>query len=183
MAVVLIELAQDRGTENITNPKTYVLQVTEFTHNIQRSPTILELPGDSETGEPMLMGFDIGTTKEIITLNGDVRPTNNALLTSADENYEAAKFKHYPGKMELREAALTWWADADWAEKSGLIHLTTPLTVDGLNEEYLGIIENIQFSLPPAQDMYTFSISFRVLDHAGAAQMANRRTPTADINE
>ena len=160
---VYVEIRQDDNI--VAGAKIYVLRVGSIQHQVQRRPTIVELPGDPEPGESQIMGYDIGITVESISLNGDVTNADEA-VGSTDPAYEAALTKTYPGKTSLREAALTWWADANWAEKTGMIELHTPL-----GEIYMGVVQEVQFQLSPGRDLYEFSLSFRILDAKGTAAL------------
>ena len=151
MSVKFCELHRQDG---VVDTK-YVLKAETYQHQIQRSPTIITIPGKPATGEPSIIGYDLGIAQETLTLNGIV-DTADVELVEGDANYEAGVTKIYPGMASLRIASLYWWADADWGARTGMIKLRTPLV------DYEGIIQACQFTLEPAVDRYTFSLIFRV---------------------
>ena len=150
--VVLCELHRQDGVVNTH----YVLRAETYQHQIQRTPTIITIPGKPDTGEPQIVGYDLGVVEETFTLSGQVG-TQDENVVSSDPAYEAGVTKVYPCMTSLRIAALEWWADAVWgAAPTGLVKLRTPqLDVEG-------IIGSLQFTQEPARDMYDFSLVFRV---------------------
>ena len=152
MAVVLVELHRQDGVASTK----FVLRAETYQHQIQRTPTIITIPGKPDTGEPQIVGYDLGVTAETFTLTGQV-PTQDENVVSGDLAYEAGVTKVYPGMRSLRKAALYWWADANWGvTPTGLVKLRLPLI------DVEGIIASCQFTLEPARDVYDFSLVFRV---------------------
>ena len=153
MAAVLIELHSGEDT-----PTKYVLRTENVQHQITRTPMVLTIPGDPATGAPQIIGYDLGTVQETLTINGIIATANESVV-SGDPAYEAGVTKVYPGKLSLRTAALYWWYTIDWATSppSGLCLIKTPLA-----ESYQGIIQQCQFTLEPGHDYYHFSLVFRI---------------------
>lgn len=154
MAIVLIELRRGAAAPDDTK---YVLRAETLQHQIARQPTVITIPGAPDTGEPNILGYDLGIAQETITVSGLVAMADEDVGVD-DPAYEAGVAKVYPGKLSLRTAALYWWADADWAAKTGYTKLLTPL-----GEEYEGVLQQCQFTLEPAKEVYGFSLVFRVL--------------------
>jgi len=153
---VLCELWRTKaGSEAI-----YVLRCEELQHQITRSPTIITVPGQKSTGTYRVYGYDVGVVQETLSLNGII-DVNDENVVAGDPAYEAAYSKKYPGKLSLRLAALTWWADASWASKTDLIQLKSW----GDSTIYYGVIATVQFNLDPAQNFFRFSLSFKVASY------------------
>jgi len=152
MSTVLIEMWRQDGS----NTK-YVLRSENVQHQIQRTPTVITIPGNPDTGEPRIVGYDLGVVNETLTISGIIA-TQSENVVAGDPAYEAGVAKTYPGKVALRNAVLKWWADATWGvTPTGLIMLKTPL-----GESYEGIIQGCQFTEEPGHDYFSFALVFRI---------------------
>lgn len=154
MASVLIELWSGEAT-----PTRYVLRAESVQHQITRAPTIITYPGDPSTGDPGIIGYDLGVIQETLTINGIIGTEDESITDSNDPAYEAGETKTYPGKISLRDAVRKWWHTVDWetSPPTGFCYIKTPL-----DESYEVVVQQCQFSLEPGHDYYHFSLVCKI---------------------
>lgn len=170
MPVVLYELQRQRyvGVKpdnqlTVDDTRRLVLQVSQAQFQMTRSPTVITIPGDQDSGDAQIIGFDIGMVSEQITLSG-MLDTQQRNVLSTDPAYNNTPNKIYPSMTQLRSACLTWWHDVDWATIMGSSAplCSTILWTPG-GQDYRVIVQQAQFSEDPGIDMYSFSLVLRVI--------------------